>query len=171
MKDSAWGWFNVPDQMWKCQQLAEGQRDEADPGRSGWGSAGHQLQELLRLLVRRSTEGSHFKHRCASKQGFLVQTDPPLSGIWAFSSCAQFAILSTATNNKKNKNKTPILPLDSNRTVQRSALGRSRGSPIYLLKAGKSTSLGNLAESCRLTFILQVRQSPNFQACIHLTLD
>lgn len=44
--------------MWKGQQLTEGQRDEADASGSGWRSAGHQLQQLLGLLICRSAEGS-----------------------------------------------------------------------------------------------------------------
>lgn len=48
----------VPDQSREGQQLAEGQRDKANAGRSGRGPAGHQLQELLCLFICRSVEGS-----------------------------------------------------------------------------------------------------------------
>lgn len=48
--------------MGKGQQLTEGQGDKADASGSGRGSAGHQLKELLCLLICRSAEGSHFQH-------------------------------------------------------------------------------------------------------------
>lgn len=48
--------------MGKGQQLTEGQRDKADTSGSGWGSAGHQLKELLRFLIGRPAQGSHFQH-------------------------------------------------------------------------------------------------------------
>lgn len=75
--------------MWKGQQLTKGQGDEADACRGGWGSAGHQLQELLCLLICRSAEGSHsniyYIHKktlasFTSTQDFLRQIDPPF--IW-----------------------------------------------------------------------------------------
>lgn len=50
----------VPDQSREGQKLAEGQRDKADSGRSGWGPAGHQLQELLCLFICGSVEAEQW---------------------------------------------------------------------------------------------------------------
>lgn len=49
--------------MGKGQQLTERQRDKADAGGSGWRAAGHQLKELLCLLICGPAEGTHFQHQ------------------------------------------------------------------------------------------------------------